>query len=291
MKHILRYLGKNVACIEPRDRALRALILALALFLPASLQAADHALTFTNNTHYVSTTGRVSSLSFTIEAWVRPTTFIGENQVASQYDGSSGRMIVALRSNKASFFIGGTWLDGSAGIPLNAWTHIAATRSGSTANIYTNGVLDLTSSTFPTNALPPVGIMIGGISSFNNGFRGQIAEVRAWNLVRTQAQIQAGKGSRLVGNEAGLAGYWRLDEGLGPLAFDHAANANGTITGCHLGQRPRPARLFNRLHRFLEIILWRQLVRYGQMGQRDCRQRRRRLCLFHQQPALRHLDR
>ena len=231
MKHAIRCLVKNAARVETRDKALRALILALALFLPASLQAADHALTFTNFNHYVSTTGRITSLSFTVEAWVRPTTYIGENQVASQYDGGSGRMIVAVRNNKASFFIGGIWQDGSAGIPLNTWTHIAVTRSGSTANIYTNGVLDLTSSTLPTNALAPVGIMIGGISSFNNGFRGQIAEVRAWNLVRTQAQIQASKGSRLVGNEAGLAGYWRLDEGLGPLAFDHAANANGTITG------------------------------------------------------------
>jgi len=206
-------------------------MLALALFLPIGLMAADHALTFTNNTHYVSTTGRVSSLSFTIEAWVKPTTFIGENQVASQYDGSAGRMIVALRSTKASFFIGGTWLDGNATLTLNAWTHVAVTRTGSTANIYVNGALDKTLTTFPSNALPSVGIMIGGISSFNNGFRGQLAEIRAWNVVRTQTQIQGSMSNRLAGSEANLAGYWRLDEGMGTFALDHAANANGTITG------------------------------------------------------------
>ncbi len=209
----------------------RALILALVLGLPARLKAADIALTFTNNTHYVSTTGRVSSLSFTVEAWVRPTTFIGENQVASQYDGSAGRMIFGLRNTKASFFIGGTWLDGNAALTLNAWTHIAVTRTGGNATLYVNGALDKASTTFPTNALPPANFMIGGISSLNSGFRGQIAEVRAWNVVRTQTQIQGGMSNRLAGGEANLTGCWRLDEGMGSFVLDHAANANGIITG------------------------------------------------------------
>src|SRR4028119_2116972 len=52
---------------------------------------------------------------------------------------------------------------------------------------------------------------------------------------------------RLVGDEAGLLGYWRFDEGSGNQVFDQTANAcHGTISGnaewissdAPIGQRP-----------------------------------------------------
>ena len=211
--------------------ATRALILTLAFGLPCKTKAADHALTFTNSTHLVTTTGMVTSASFTYEAWFKITTFAGENQVVAQYANHAGRLIVGAKNTKAWFFIGGTSLDGVATLPSNTWTHIAVTRSNSTAKLYINGTLDKSSTSFNTNSLPLTGITIGGLSSLNFGFKGQIAEVRAWNTELTEAQIQARKDSRLAGNEANLVGYWRLDEGLGGITLDHCGSAHGSISG------------------------------------------------------------
>jgi len=212
-------------------QAARALPLALLSLFPVSAGAADHALSFATQTQIVNTTGMVTTASFTYEAWFRITTFAGENQVVAQYANHPGRLIVGARNTKAWFFIGGTSLDGVATLPSNTWTHIAVTRSNSTAKIYINGALDKSSTSFNTNSLPLTGITIGGLSSLNFGFKGQIAEVRVWSTELTQAQIQARKDSRLVGDEANLVSYWRLDEGLGGIALDHCGNAHGTLSG------------------------------------------------------------
>ena len=37
--------------------------------------------------------------------------------------------------------------------------------------------------------------------------------MRVWNIAKTQAELQAAMEMELVGNEAGLIGYWKFDEG------------------------------------------------------------------------------
>lgn len=56
-----------------------------------------------------------------------------------------------------------------------------------------------------------------GASGFNTGpnvygFEGQIKEIRIWDYARTESQIFADKNTHLVGNEAGLIFYWRMNE-------------------------------------------------------------------------------
>ena len=45
-------------------------------------------------------------------------------------------------------------------------------------------------------------------------------------MARASNEIATARSSRLVGNEPGLAGYWRLDDGSGTVASDATANAN-----------------------------------------------------------------
>jgi fibronectin-binding autotransporter adhesin len=200
-------------------------------FAPLRSGATENVLNFAASSHIVNTTGCVATVDFTFEAWVRMTAAQAENQIVCQYKaGDAGRMIVALQNDRPGLFIG-SWLTGSAVNFTNTWTHLAVTRSGSACKIYVNGVQNA-SGTINANTLAPTGITIGGLSFLNTGFRGQIADVRVWSVARTQAEISAAMGSRLTGSETGLAYYWRLDEGTGILAYDHAATAaNGTISG------------------------------------------------------------
>src|SRR5205814_535730 len=55
--------------------------------------------------------------------------------------------------------------------------------------------------------------------SYNNWSR-LFDEVRIWNVARTQNQIQAFMHRSLAGNETGLLGYWRMDEGTGTALSD-----------------------------------------------------------------------
>lgn len=55
---------------------------------------------------------------------------------------------------------------------------------------------------------------------------GIIDEVRIWNVARTQQEIQLNMHWEQMGNEPGLVGYWRLNEGSGSTAYDNSPNSN-----------------------------------------------------------------
>ena len=64
-------------------------------------------------------------------------------------------------------------------------------------------------------------------------FEGNIAEVRVWNLARTEEEI-AGPEMRKVlnGTERGIVGYWRINEGPGSMVFDFSSYNNvGPVKG------------------------------------------------------------
>ena len=76
-------------------------------------------------------------------------------------------------------------------LPLNTWTHLAATYDGATLRFYVNGVqvssLAQTGS-IVTSSNP---LQIGGDSIYGQYFEGTIDEVRVYNVALTAAQIQA----------------------------------------------------------------------------------------------------
>lgn len=208
--------------------------LALAIARPEATFAVDYALLFSNATQVVNTSAKVATANFTFEAWVKVDAYTSENHIFAQYvGGHAGRMIGFLQNAKMCFFIGGNYYVGNTAIPLNTWTHIAVTRSGSTGSIYVNGLLD-TALTVVTAALPSTGISIGGNVNHNSGFRGQIADVRAWNLVRSPVEIYTSMHTRLSGSESGLVGYWPVNDGSGTSVNELVANADGTMEGTPL---------------------------------------------------------
>lgn len=141
--------------------------------------------------------------SCTVQAWIKPT---GETngmsnpwglvfgQRSGPYSvqsvvGTNGGLVVSL----AEYF--GSWYEVRmvGEIPTNQFTHFLATWDGTTARLYTNGVLNT------EGPLPTLGahytdpFFIGGYNAANgNGdgfFSGVIDEVAIWNRVLTQDEI------------------------------------------------------------------------------------------------------
>jgi hypothetical protein len=93
--------------------------------------------------------------------------------------------------------------------------------------VYVNGHLIGTTPTVFGSAtgLP---LTIGGTLS-NELFKGDIDEVRLWNVVRTAGEIRENMHKALAGTESGLVGYWQFNEGDGSSASDPVGGNAATL--------------------------------------------------------------
>ena len=117
------------------------------------------------------------------------------------------------------------------------WTHVAGVFDSASASlkIFINGTLDsnTTTSTLTMNRDTDQPLRMG-TDDFGPlpNFRGQLNEVRIWNVARTQQEIQADMDRELSGTESGLVGYWKFNEGSGNTVYDSSPNNNdGTLHG------------------------------------------------------------
>lgn len=102
-------------------------------------------------------------------------------------------------------------------LKIGQWQHVAATYDGKQAVLYINGER-LASHAFVAAALhyePDHNLYLGTYLDNDERypFQGLMAEVRLFQIARTQDEIVHTMRHRLIGNEAGLVGYWPLDDG------------------------------------------------------------------------------
>ncbi len=112
------------------------------------------------------------------------------------------------------------------------WHHVAHVFGSSVGGerLYVDGILMASGTKAASDFNWNTHIRIGYSQDAANPLQGQIDEVRVWNVARTQQQIRESMHLRLHGNETGLLGYWRFDEGGGGVAYDATANGNnGTL--------------------------------------------------------------
>ena len=188
------------------------------------------------------------TVSATIEAWINPS---GWGSVAGI---GFGRIV---DKNNISLFLNGeggavnshclaTWLStdgnppGYVGTPensivLNEWQHVAVTYDAnlSQAKMYINGVeqnlkmvAGQPSGNIKDNSF--IDLLIGNSSNFM-AFEGIIDEVRIWNTIRSDEQLQNKMNQYLDGDENGLVSYWQMDEGNGLTINDNSGNQNTCI--------------------------------------------------------------
>ncbi|HEX2912205.1 MAG TPA: LamG-like jellyroll fold domain-containing protein [Chloroflexia bacterium] len=181
-------------------------------------------MTFDGTSNYLQVGGRQSlslgnTKAFTLSAWVNPQ---AGGRIISKFNGAvSGEYKLSILPDGQVEFHRETppWemLSGTQNVvPFNQWSHVAATYDGQTMVIYINGVAvaNQVRGAQYTDLNTPVLI---GATLVNNApaqfFKGQLTEVCIWNKALSAADLKAGMNQRVLGNEAGLVGYWPLDGG------------------------------------------------------------------------------
>lgn len=215
---------------------------------------AENFLTFDGNEDFVDC-GRDASLQIsgnkmTIESW-----FKINNTKSATYHSTILAMDHGETNNDVGYFMrangngqiewgfgDGQWheiksADGVQLFELGTWNHVAGVYDGAFQKIYLNGNLIAISEAFTASVkpVPNENFYIGSSSSFpTRVIDAGLAEVRVWNVARTDSEIKEFATQRLTGSETGLAGYWPINEGIGQTIADISPNANDGILG---GQR------------------------------------------------------
>jgi glucose/arabinose dehydrogenase/fibronectin type 3 domain-containing protein len=137
------------------------------------------------------------SSAITMEGWVYPTALSGwrtvllkevSNELAYCLYAHDKTPVPAayLRINNSSVRVAG-----ASALPLNTWTHLAATYDGAVFRLYVNGQQVGTrnvTGAIQTSTLP---LRIGGNQIWGEYFAGRIDDVRLYNRALTPAEVQA----------------------------------------------------------------------------------------------------
>jgi hypothetical protein len=223
-------------------RSVRSLILVACLGFLVSVAPAfqNPALQFNGTTDYVAlTTGPATNLlnNFTVEAWALTTSGTGYHRILSNFAASPNRGYGFGHRDTRWRFTTYAVLDydtSNSVVTTGTWTHLAVTMdSANTVRWYVNGSY-LTQIPCATGArLSTSPMTLGCATNMTEFWEGAMDEIRIWNFVRSQAQIQGDFQRPLTGSEPGLVLYIPFSEGTGTTLTDTTANAvQGTLNGC-----------------------------------------------------------
>jgi murein DD-endopeptidase MepM/ murein hydrolase activator NlpD len=211
--------------------------------------AANYALQFNGQPNFVVVAQSPSinlGASMTIEFWIRTTASYGgptwhDAQWILDKD-IPGEVkqdwAVVIRFGRVVFNNGNPRgsrdqpLFGNRAINDGQWHHVAITRDASSGStiIYIDGTRDVEgffSTDDLSNTLPIyIGAENGASGPQARAFIGELDDLRLWNIARSDQDIRAHMFAPLIGNEPGLVGYWRFDEGTGQVAIDATSNHN-----------------------------------------------------------------
>ncbi|MGH7245107.1 MAG: LamG-like jellyroll fold domain-containing protein [Phycisphaerales bacterium] len=224
--------------------AIQTLLLASLALCPFARAQCGSALEFDTNRYLaVPSSASIHSTwnSFTIEAWVYPTSTPPVfNAIAGEWNdltASSRGCFIALLNTVPIVYLshnGGDYISVNSGViaPLNTWTHVAGTYDGANLRIYVNGVqrgtIPQTGSVFQASIPFHIGRLDAG-GSTTQFFHGTIDEVRLWNVGRTGAQIVSDMNNAINAPGSGLVGCWNMNEGSDTTAFDISGFGNHAL--------------------------------------------------------------
>jgi uncharacterized membrane protein len=167
----------------------------------------------------------------------------GGNQ-AIRFEETGQSLIAILGNDTANNSSGYSGYTLTSSLTPGAWVNVALTWDSSANQVagYLNGVQVFASSnsTWPSmfNNMT-FGLGFSSSPSDSRYYDGLMNDVRFYNVVRSQANIQSDMGQLLTGSETGLVGYWPLNDGSGVTAADlTASHHNGTLGGGTAADEP-----------------------------------------------------
>lgn len=131
----------------------------------------------------------------TLEAWVSPSVAsVSYTDLIAK--GHENYYILATSSPSGFPVIGshmadGNWfpVNGISALPINTWSHVAATYDGSIFRLYVNGVQVASGAKTGTFGISTNPLEIGGDTQTGQYFNGKIDEVRVYNRALSAAEI------------------------------------------------------------------------------------------------------
>ncbi|WP_428938320.1 FG-GAP-like repeat-containing protein [Fontivita pretiosa] len=134
--------------------------------------------------------------AMTLQAWVLPTSSTGKQDVIIKEGVGTEMYNLYARSDnggpEANVHVNGAnrMAEGAA-LPLNTWSHLAATYDGATLRLFVNGALSASLAVAGTITTSDGALRIGGNSLWGEFFAGRIDDVRIYNRALSVSEIQA----------------------------------------------------------------------------------------------------
>jgi MYXO-CTERM domain-containing protein len=141
-------------------------------------------------------------------------------------DADAPRLLVTMAPDRQalSVTVGAEQAPSGPAAGDGSWHHLAMVSDGDATTMSLDG------KPFAAVEADLAGGPAGGALVLGEGFVGAIDEVRLWSVARTPDQLDSDARRPLHGDEPGLAGYWRFDEGSGDELFDASpAHLDGAI--------------------------------------------------------------
>ena len=201
-------------------------------------QQINYALSFDGSNDHLTTNGGTISTTWSFELWYKK----NANQSAinltnDKNSNNNGTWALRLgqwnninkvgitKYNVKDYYIN----DSKANLDIGKWEHVAWTYENNLVTVYING--ENLGTTFTRGPLANGAILYWNIIGKSvRTINGELDEVRVWNDVRTEAEINDNMFKELNGDETGLVAYYKMSNGSGTTVTDNSSNTyNGTM--------------------------------------------------------------
>ena len=171
----------------------------------------------------------LSRRSVTVSAWVRMAAHKDWNRLVTHAWIGDGWNLYTDAAGVARFAIGQGHDDFGTGrvVFRDKWHYLVGTYDGKDIRVYVDG-LPGTPLPFPDADLEDTGyVSVGGAEW--DPMVGDIDEVRIFNYALSQEEVNHWMVNQPTGDEPGLVGYWRMDEGVGVALRDRSGRGNDML--------------------------------------------------------------
>jgi len=184
--------------------------------------------------------------TFTIEAWIRPTTtdteaiFLDKRQ---SYALGIRNGLLMYQLDSVLTGTRGIWFNTGLAVQADRWTHVALVKDGTTIRVHLNGVQEYARTSAALDefdvsyGIPLVITATSNPLTFgtdNRGFtpyNGKLSDVRIWGSARSASLIAATYNLRFASD----IGTWFLDETSGTTAYNSAQTTSSVLNGTYTG--------------------------------------------------------